>query len=152
MTAGLRKSAEPRKHNAQQMVDFAHAMTDAEIAQAAAYYGALPPTVRIKVVETATVPKMRSQEGMWLPDDSGAREAIDNRVIETPADVRREQLRDPHAGFIAYAPRGAVAKGNGALAAGPWPRFLSWRKADRQWRHGAGHCRPLAQLSGPPAL
>jgi len=111
MKTGLRRSAEPRKHNAQQMVAFAHAMTQSEIRQAAAYYAALPPTVPIKVVETATVPKMRSQEGMWLPDGGGAREAIGNRVIETPADAAREQLRDPHAGFIAYAPPGAIAKG-----------------------------------------
>jgi cytochrome c553 len=111
MKNGARKSAEPRKANAFQMVGFAKAMTAAEIAQTAAYYGALPPTVRIKVVETATVPKMRSQEGLWLPDQNGAREPIGNRLIETPVDVDREQLRDPHAGFIAYAPPGAVAKG-----------------------------------------
>jgi len=111
MKSGLRKSAEPRKHNAQQMVDFAKAMSDAEIAQAAAYYAALPATVPIKVIETATVPRMRSQEGMWLPHESRAREPIGNRVIETPKDVNREQLRDPHAGFIAYVPVGAVAKG-----------------------------------------
>jgi cytochrome c553 len=111
MKAGSRKSAEPKKHNAQQMVDFAHAMTDAEIKQAATYYASLPPTVRIKVIETATVPVMRSQEGLWLPQESGAREPIAGRLIETPADVNREQLRDPHAGFIAYIPPDAVAKG-----------------------------------------
>ena len=77
--------------------------------QAATYYAALPPTVPIKVIETATVPKMKSQEGMWLP--AGGREPIAGRLIETPADVNREQLRDPHAGFIAYVPIGAVAKG-----------------------------------------
>jgi cytochrome c553 len=48
---------------------------------------------------------------MWLPDSSRPREKIGARLIETPADVDREQLRDPHAGFIVYAPRGAVAKG-----------------------------------------
>ena len=111
MKNGLRHSAEPRKHNAQQMLDFAHAMTEAEIVQAAAYYAALPPTVAIRVIETGTVPRMRSQEGMWLPHESGTQEPIGNRVIETPANVEREQLRDPHAGFIAYAPKGAVAKG-----------------------------------------
>ncbi len=111
MKSGMRMSAEPRKHNAQQMVDFAKAMTEAEIAGAAAYYASLPPTVPIRVIETATVPKMRSQEGMWLPHESGMREPIGNRVIETPADVAREQLRDPHAGFIAYVPPGAVARG-----------------------------------------
>ena len=111
MKAGARKSAETRKHNAQQMVDFAKAMTDAEMREAAAYYGSLPHTVPIKVVETDTVPALRSQEGMWLPDASKPREKIGVRVIETPADVDREQLRDPRAGFIAYVPRGAVAKG-----------------------------------------
>jgi cytochrome c553 len=111
MKTGLRRSAEPRKHNAQQMVDFAKAMTETEIVQAAAYYASLPHTVPIKVIESATVPKMRSQEGMWLPHESGVQEPIGNRVIETPANVEREQLRDPHAGFIAYAPKGAVAKG-----------------------------------------
>ncbi len=111
MKAGTRKSAEPRKHNAQQMVDFAKAMTEAEIVEAAAYYAGLPATVPLKVVETATVPKMRSQEGMWLPHEDRTRQPIAGRVIETPANVDREQLRDPHAGFIAYVPVGAVAKG-----------------------------------------
>ncbi len=111
MKNGTRKSAEPRKTNAFQMVSFAKTMTAAEMREAASYYAALPPTVPIKVVETPTVPKMQSQEGLWLPDKNGAREPIGVRLIETPADVDREQLRDPHAGFIAYVPPGAVAKG-----------------------------------------
>ena len=111
MKDGTRKSAEPRKANAFQMVDFAHAMTGAEMREAAAYYASLPPTVPIKVVETGTVPRMLSQEGLWLPAPGGAREPIGERVIETPADVTLEQLRDPHAGFIAYVPAGAVTKG-----------------------------------------
>jgi len=52
---------------------------------------------------------------MWLPAEG--REPIGDRVIETPTDVAREQLRDPHAGFIAYAPIGAVAKGRRLAAA-----------------------------------
>jgi cytochrome c553 len=114
MKNGLRASSEPRKKNAQQMVDFAKAMTDAEMAQTAAYYAALPPTVPIKVVETDTVPKLRSQDGMWLPVDGAPREPIDNRIVEMPEDVHREQLRDPRANFIAYVPVGAVAKGKAA--------------------------------------
>ena len=116
MKAGTRKSSEPRKHNAQQMVDFAKAMSEAEMRQVAAYYACLPPTVAIKVIETGTVPRMRSQEGLWLPEPSGAREPIGDRVIETPADVEREQLRDPRSGFIAYVPIGAVAKGQQLVA------------------------------------
>jgi cytochrome c553 len=134
MKTGLRRSAEPRKHNAQQMLDFAKAMTGAEIAQVTAYYAALPPTVPIKVIETATVPAMRSQEGMWLP--AGEQEPIGDRVIETPADVGREQLRDPHAGFIAYAPLGAVAKGRQLAAA------LGCANCHGEGLHGAGRIAP----------
>lgn len=111
MKNGLRTSSDPRKRNAQQMIFYAKAMTEAEIAETAAYYAALPPTVPIKVVETAAVPKMRSQDGMWLPDDSAPREGLGMRIIETPANVEREQLRDPRASFIAYVPIGAVARG-----------------------------------------
>ena len=84
---GNRKSAEPRKTNAFQMVNFAKAMTDTEIHEAAAYYASLPRTVPIRVVETRTVPVMRSQEGLWLPDQSGAHEPIGTRVIETPVEL-----------------------------------------------------------------
>jgi cytochrome c553 len=117
MKNGLRTSSEPRKRNAQQMIFYAKAMSEAEIAETAAYYASLPPTVPIKVVEAATVPKMRSQDGMWLPDAGAPREALGARIIETPGDVEREQLRDPRANFIAYVPVGAVPKGQ-ALAAG----------------------------------
>jgi cytochrome c553 len=144
MKTGLRRSAEPRKHNAQQMLDFAKAMTEAEIAQAAGYYAALPPTVPIKVIESATVPKMRSQEGMWLP--AGTQEPIGNRVIETPADVGREQLRDPHAGFIAYAPPGAVAKGR-QLAA-----VLGCAACHGEGLHGAGRIAPALAGRSPSYL
>jgi cytochrome c553 len=116
MKNGLRTISEPRKKNAQQMVGFAKAMTDEEIAETAAYYAALPPTVPIKVVETETVPKLRSQDGLWLPVDGTPREPIGNRVIEMPEDVAREQLRDPRANFVAYVPVGALARGK-ALAA-----------------------------------
>ena len=111
MKNGARKSAEPRKANAFEMVAFAKAMTPSEMRDAAAYYARLPPTVPIKVVETPTVPRMLSQEGLWLPDKSAASEPIGQRLIETPVDVDREQLRDPHAGFTAFVPPGAVAKG-----------------------------------------
>ncbi len=114
MKNGLRASSEPRKKNAQQMVNFAKAMTDAEMTETAAYYAALPPTVPIKVVETDTVPKLRSQDGMWLPVDGAPREPIGNRIVEMPEDVHREQLRDPRANFITFVPVGAVAKGKAA--------------------------------------
>lgn len=166
MKNGARRSAEPRKRNAFEMVDFAKAMTEAEMREAAAYFASLPPSVAIKVVETDRVPALRSQEGLWLPGRDKPREKIGNRVIEMPADVDREQLRDPHAGFIAYVPRGSVGQGrslaaslgcagchgdkltgNGAIApaiAGRSPSYLARQLYD--FRSGTRHGEQAAAM------
>ena len=113
---GLRKSAEPRKSNTNLMIAYAKAMTPEEIRQAAEYFGAMPWTPWIKVVEAATVPKMVSRGGIWIPIENAGNEPIGVRIVETPENAERtEVLRDPRSGFIAYAPIGSVKKGE-ALA------------------------------------
>src|SRR5437764_788805 len=82
---------------------YAKAMTPEETRQAAEYFGAMPWTPWIRVVETATVPKMVSRGGIWIPVESGEKEPIGVRIVETPENAERtEVLRDPHSGFIAY--------------------------------------------------
>jgi len=113
---GLRKSAEPRKANTNLMVAYAKAMTVDEIKDTAEYFGSMRWTPWIRVVETATVPKMVSRGGIWIPREGGETEPIGTRIIETPENPERtEILRDPRSGFIAYAPVGSVKKGE-ALA------------------------------------
>ena len=72
---GLRKSAEPRKANTNLMIAYAKAMTPAEIRESAEYFGAMKWTPWIRVVETATVPKMTSRGGIWIPSEGGEKEA-----------------------------------------------------------------------------
>jgi len=113
---GLRKSSESRKANTNLMIQYAKAMTPEEIKEAAQYFGAMPWTPWVRVVETATVPKMVSRGGIWIPVDGGEKEPIGVRIIETPENPERtEILRDPRSGFIAYAPVGSIKKGE-ALA------------------------------------
>jgi cytochrome c553 len=113
---GLRKSAEPRKANTNLMVAYAKAMTADELRDTAEYFGSMRWTPWIRVVETATVPKMVSRGGIWIPRDGGETEPIGIRIIETPENPERtEILRDPRSGFIAYAPVGSIKKGE-ALA------------------------------------
>jgi cytochrome c553 len=117
--SGLRKSAEPRKTNTNLMIAYAKAMTPEEIRQAAEYFGAMPWTPWIKVVETATVPKMTSRGGIWIPAEGSEKEPIGTRVIETPENPERtEVLRDPRSGFIAYAPVGSLKKGEAVARTG----------------------------------
>ncbi len=109
---GLRKSAETRKSNTNLMITYAKAMTDDEIKQAAEYFGAMKWTPWINVIEASTVPKVASRGGMWIPVDSGEKEAIGTRIIETPENAERtEVLRDPRSGFIAYVPVGSLEAG-----------------------------------------
>ena len=111
---GLRKSADPRKGNTNNMINFAKAMTDQEMREAAQYYAAQKWTPWIRVVESAQAPKVRSQAGMWIPlqgADAGM-EPIGNRIIETPENPEyAEKMRSARSGFVAYVPVGSVAKG-----------------------------------------
>lgn len=114
---GLRSSADPRKTNTQQMIQAAKAMTDDEMKAAAEYISSLKWTPWIRVVEADTIPKMRLGGNVFLPIPDGGTEPLGNRIVETPEDAVRFELRDPHSGFIAYAPRGSIAKG-AAIASG----------------------------------
>ena len=115
---GVRKSAEPRKANTNLMASYAKAMTPEEIRAAAEYFGAMKWTPWIRVVEAATVPKMASRGGMWMPVEGAGQEPLGARIVETPEDPERtEVLRDPRSGFVAYVPVGSVRKGE-ALSRG----------------------------------
>ena len=116
-----RASAERRKANTQAMVSFAKSMTEEEIQESAKYFAAMQWTPWVKVVETATVPKTRSQGGLFLPLAGAAAgtEPIGDRIIEVPVDPQHtETLRDPRSPFIAYVPVGAVAKGKDLVTTG----------------------------------
>jgi cytochrome c553 len=116
---GLRKSAEPRKANTNLMIAIAKAMTPEEIKATAEYFGAMKWTPWVRVVETSTVPKMVSRGGIWVPVEGGQKEPIGVRIMETPENPERtEILRDPRAGFIAYAPVGSIKKGQALATTG----------------------------------
>jgi cytochrome c553 len=116
---GLRKSADLQKKNTKLMAQYAKAMTDDEIKEAAEYFGAMKWTPWIKVVETNTVPKNHLSVGMFLPLEGAGKEPLGDRIIEMPVNPEAtEQLRDSHSGFIAYAPIGSVKKGERLVTEG----------------------------------
>jgi len=119
--ANLRKSAQPRKFNTSLMVTIAQGMTDEQIEQAADYYGSMPWTQWVRVVEAEEVPKSRFSLGMYIPLEGAAAgmEPLGMRIMETPEDVEHaEVLRDPKSGFIAYVPVGSVEKGEDLVTTG----------------------------------
>src|ERR1700675_2853866 len=53
-----------------------------------------------------------------LPIHDEEPKPIGSRIIEVPEDRARATSRDPHSGFIAYVPRGSVAKGEALVKTG----------------------------------
>jgi cytochrome c553 len=137
---GARKTSDPRKANTGLMTRFAKMMTEDEIKAAAHYFTAIPATSWITVVESATVPKTKPQNGMFLRlegEEAGA-EPIGERIIEMPEKTHdTEFLRNSRSGFIAYVPPGSLKKGE-ALYRVPeivtLGRFPDARESDSTWR------------------
>jgi cytochrome c553 len=115
---GTRRSADPKKNNTNLMIAMAKAMTDEEITAAAEYFGSIPWTPWIRVVESATVPTTRIAGGLFISLPGGALEPLGQRIVEMPEDNAREALRDPRSGFVAYVPVGSLAKGEHLVKTG----------------------------------
>src|SRR5882672_6076796 len=107
------------RRDAVRMNQISTAVSEVGARQAAQWFAALQPKVWVKVVEANTVPKTYvSKSRMRLPMASGGTEPIGNRIIEVPEDPARATSRDPHSGFIAYVPRGSIAKGEALVKTG----------------------------------
>ena len=65
----------------------------------------------VRVVESDTVPETHFAGWIHKVVEGGGTEPIGTRVVETPEDLHRTELRDDASSFIAYVPTGAVARG-----------------------------------------
>ena len=107
------------------MVAISKQITDAEIAEAAAYFASLKPVEWTKVVETDMVAKsVLGVGGMRYAAADGGQEPIGSRIIELPVAPERMAMRDSRTGFIAYVPKGSVARGE-ALVKGEGGKTLA---------------------------
>ncbi len=116
---GLRNSSEERKRNAKLMGVYASAMTDdeEEIKAVADYFGAIPWTPWIKVIESKNVPKTRIEsDGLFIKLDGNETEPLGNRIIEVPENTEATTvLRDDHSPLTASPCRLEVSR-----RARPW--------------------------------
>jgi cytochrome c553 len=115
--SGLRKTA-VRKRNVDLMITLSATTSDAEIAEAAAYFSALKPKSNIRVIETNTVPKTYVAGWFLAAAESGEKEPIGQRIIEVPEDVEQFENRDARSRFIAYVPPGSLARGSTLINTG----------------------------------
>ena len=151
MRDGNRASAERRKANTNAMITFAKAMTEDEIRGAAMYFSTIKWTPWIKVVESATAPKVRSAGGLYIPltgAAAGTEPLPANRIVEVPENPEAtETLRNPRSPFIAYVPQGAVAKGKDIVTTGGNGKTIACTVCHGENLQGIGPIPPIAARS-----
>ncbi len=140
--SGMRKSSEPRHLPTAAMITYETKASENEIRAAADYFSALHPRPWIRVVETDTVPKTHVAGWMLVANVPDETETTGERIIETPENLERTELRDDHSGFIAYVPVGSIKKGE-ALVNGNSIKTL---------RCASCHGRDLRGLGKVPSL
>jgi len=117
--SGKRHSADPRKPNTNTMIELAKSLSDDELKAAAEYFGSIKWTPWIRVVETDLVPKTRIVGNLFLPLAQAKTDPIAGRIVEMPENEEQaETYRNPHSGFVAYVPVGAINKGKDLVTTG----------------------------------
>ena len=114
--SGNRKGSDPQMLSVTNMVKLAKSTSDEDVKAAAAYFASSTLKPWIRVVEVEQVPKTMAAGGMMVVVKDGGTEPIGDRVIEVSEDLERTELRDPTSGFIAYVPKGSLARGKELVA------------------------------------
>jgi len=144
---GARISSEPKMAPPAAMIVIAAAATDAEVKAAAGYFSRLKLKPWIRVVETQTVPKTRVSGSMFVQVEGGDTEPIGLRIVETPENLERTELRDAASGFIAYVPVGSVKKGEALVTTGGEGKTTQCAICHGPELRGLGPVPPLAGRS-----
>ena len=130
--SGARKFAGPQRSPSVLMTAIAKATTTEEAQAAAAYFSSLKPKANIKVIEADTVPVSEIARVFYTVSKTGGTEPIGERILEMPVNVEQFEHRDTRSQFIAYVPKGSIAKGEALARTG-----------------GAGVTTPCATCHGP---
>ena len=109
--SGARKSFGPERTPLALMIDTARSASEAEVKEAADYFSSLSPKPTIKVIESETAPKTELAHVFYRLDPKGGTEPLGRRILEIPVDTEQFELRDSRAQFLAYVPKGSVARG-----------------------------------------
>ena len=119
MKEGRRKTSQPAMGSIKSMYQVAGAVSPDELKIAADYFSKLKYRKWIRVVESDTVPKFEvSSHNMLVKAKEGGSEPIGNRIAELPENLDLVELRDPNSGFVAYVPKGAIARGKKLVQSG----------------------------------
>jgi cytochrome c553 len=145
--SGVRKSSEPKHLPTAYMINNESKANEQEIRAAAQYFSSLSPQLWIRVVETETVGKTHVARWMLVSSNAAGVEPIGLRIIETPENLERTELRDDASGFIAYVPVGSIKKGESLVRTGASGKTVPCASCHGASLKGAGNAPPIAGRS-----
>lgn len=145
--SGARKSSLAELSPPKNMIVTAKAVSDEDIAQAAAYFSGLKPRKLITVIESADVPKTYVEGFIYWPREGSEKEPIGDRIIEMPKDLEQFESRDSHSEFIAYVPPGSIAKGRDLAETGGSGRITACTVCHGKGLRGVGEVPGIAGRS-----
>lgn len=129
------------------MTKVAGDVTDAETAEAAAYFSALTLRGhRADVIETDRVPRMHVAGWMYVPTPGAGDEPLGTRILEVARDLERHELRDSAAEYVTYVPAGSVERGRKLATSGD-DRTLPCAGCHGPELRGVGEIPPIAGRS-----
>ena len=124
----------------------ARAISDADLDLASSYFSKLAYDPRLRVIETATVPKTHWVDFVLVPNRNGAREPIGERIIETSTDIVSHIVGDYHVENVAWVPPGSIALG-AVIASKGTGKALPCESCHGPALRGVGDIPPLAGRS-----
>jgi cytochrome c553 len=145
--SGQRKSSVPADLPVAIMVAKETQANEKEIQAAALYFSGLKPKPWIRVVETSSVPKTHVAGWMLVVSEPVTMEPIGHRIIETPENLERTELRDDTSGFIAYVPVGSVKRGKALVTTGGAGKTMACASCHGPDLKGVGNVPSIAGRS-----
>jgi cytochrome c553 len=116
--SGVRKSAVPKRGPTELKDLLAKAVTDAEVEAASAYFASIKPRSNVRVVESATAPRVAVTAWYYSAVPGGGTEPIGQRIVEVPEDTEQFVSRDTRARFLAFVPEGSIKRGQALVTTG----------------------------------
>jgi len=129
------------------MDQVARAVTTGETSAAAAYFSRRRFLGRTRVVEAAEIPTVVPEAFVYRRLAGSRRETLGERIVETPDDFYRFELRDSTVGYTAYVPPGSIARGRELVSSGDRGRVPACAMCHGAGLRGSADVPPLAGRS-----
>lgn len=99
------------------------------------------------MVEVDSIPRVSAALGLYFPALEGGVEPLGRRLIEVPEDSERHELRDAHVAYIAYVPKGSIARGRTLAKSGARQGAAGCASCHGPQLRGLGPVPPIAGRS-----